>query len=144
MAIAYPNPSFKFGCEDIELGYRLSKHSPFNVIFNKNAISYTIRKISFEDFCTRMFKQGESSYKFLAMHNHNEIYEWVDATALEDHYFKIVKRYPLIIESTRKFDRLVRDKILEKFDVRSDTKLLYKMYALAFKSAKSFGFMSGR
>ena len=37
------NPVFRFGCEDIELGYRLSKHG-LRVIYNKSAVSYMVQK----------------------------------------------------------------------------------------------------
>ncbi|MGQ9646094.1 MAG: glycosyltransferase [Thermodesulfobacteriota bacterium] len=60
-------PQFRFGSEDIELGYRLSKFG-LRVIFNKNAISYMIRPITYDEFCRRCEKQGRSQYWFSQLH----------------------------------------------------------------------------
>jgi len=57
------NPIFRFGCEDIELGYRLSKHG-LKVVYNAHAVSYMIRPITFIEFCQRLVRQGYSQYIF--------------------------------------------------------------------------------
>lgn len=61
------NQQFTFGSEDIELGYRLSKFG-LRVVFNRKAISYMIRPLTFDQFCTRCVKQGRSQYHFGKMH----------------------------------------------------------------------------
>jgi GT2 family glycosyltransferase/glycosyltransferase involved in cell wall biosynthesis len=62
------NQLFRFGSEDIELGYRLSKFG-LKVIYNARAISYMIRPVTYNQFCQRCIKQGKSQYHFSRMHS---------------------------------------------------------------------------
>ncbi len=71
------NSVFRFGCEDIELGYRLSK-AGLKVVFNKNAVSYMARPVSFEEFCNRLIKQGRSQYIFSEMHSDPAVQSWAE------------------------------------------------------------------
>jgi cellulose synthase/poly-beta-1,6-N-acetylglucosamine synthase-like glycosyltransferase len=61
------NQRFRFGSEDIELGYRLSQFG-LKVIFNRNAVQYMNRPISFAEFCRRCEKQGRSQVGFARLH----------------------------------------------------------------------------
>ena len=54
------NPRFQFGCEDIELGYRLSQIG-LRVVYNPRAVSTMVRPLTFDDFCRRIEKQGSSN-----------------------------------------------------------------------------------
>lgn len=58
---------FRFGSEDIELGWRLSKFG-FKVFFNRRAVSYMVRPITYDEFCRRCEKQGRSQYWFHKAH----------------------------------------------------------------------------
>ncbi len=49
--------------EDIELGYRLSKHR-LQVIFHRKAVQYMNRPITFDEFCRRCERQGHAQYLF--------------------------------------------------------------------------------
>jgi len=51
------NPVFRFGCEDIELAWRLSKHN-FQVVYNARAITTMSRKMDFDGFCNRLIARG--------------------------------------------------------------------------------------
>ena len=61
------NPAFRFGCEDIELGWRLDPHG-LRVIYEPAARSTMIRGMTFRDFCHRSFRQGRSQWLFAALH----------------------------------------------------------------------------
>ena len=61
------NQLFRFGSEDIELGYRLSKFG-LKVIYNANAKSFMIRPLTYDQFCQRCIKQGKSQYHFSKIH----------------------------------------------------------------------------
>jgi len=61
------NPIFRFGFEDIELGYRLS-HIGLRVVYEKKAVSTMARIISFQQFHDRCSRQGESAYRFLQLY----------------------------------------------------------------------------
>ena len=61
------NQLFRFGSEDIELGYRLSKFG-LKVIYNANAKSFMMRPMTYDQFCQRCVKQGKSQYHFSKIH----------------------------------------------------------------------------
>ena len=62
------NPAFRFGCEDIELGWRLDPHG-LKVIYEPAARSTMIRGLTFGDFCRRSIRQGRSQWLFAALHD---------------------------------------------------------------------------
>ena len=57
------DPSFRFGAEDIELGYRLSGRG-FKVVYNARALSYMNRCVTYAEFGRRCERQGRSQYHF--------------------------------------------------------------------------------
>src|SRR5438132_6977928 len=62
------NRQFHFGSEDVELGYRLSKFG-FQVVFHRAAISYMTRAPTFEEFCDRCERQGETLFLLSRLHD---------------------------------------------------------------------------
>jgi GT2 family glycosyltransferase len=62
------NPAFRFGCEDIELGWRLDHHG-LRVIYEPAARSTMIRALTFGDFCARSTRQGRSQWLFASLHD---------------------------------------------------------------------------
>ena len=62
------NRQFRFGSEDVELGYRLSKFG-FRVVFHRAAVSYMTRPPTLEEFCARCERQGESLFLFSRLHD---------------------------------------------------------------------------
>jgi GT2 family glycosyltransferase len=62
------NPAFRFGCEDIELGWRLDRVG-LRVIYEPAARSTMIRALTFEDVCHRSIRQGRSQWLFAALHD---------------------------------------------------------------------------
>lgn len=58
---------FRFGCEDIELGYRLTRHG-LKVRFHQRGVQYMNRPITFDEFCRRCEKQGRSQVYFSRLH----------------------------------------------------------------------------
>jgi GT2 family glycosyltransferase len=61
------NPAFRFGCEDIELGWRLDQVG-LRVIYEPAARSTMVRALTFHDFCLRSIRQGRSQWLFAALH----------------------------------------------------------------------------
>ena len=61
------NPDFRFGAEDIELGYRLSSVG-LRVVFNRNAVSHMVRALNVDDFLRRCYQQGRSNWVFSTLH----------------------------------------------------------------------------
>jgi GT2 family glycosyltransferase len=62
------NPAFRFGCEDIELAWRLDPVG-LRVIYEPAARSTMIRGLTFTDFCRRSIRQGRSQWLFAALHD---------------------------------------------------------------------------
>lgn len=138
------NPVFRFGCEDIELGYRLSKQG-LRVIFNKNAISYMIRKIDFDAFCNRLERQGASNHVFSQIHPEPEIQQWTETIDSKQNWAMIDKHYEAIIRSARSLDSMVNLKQAAGFDLDDENRnLLYRAYWAAFKACKVKGIMKKR
>jgi cellulose synthase/poly-beta-1,6-N-acetylglucosamine synthase-like glycosyltransferase len=61
------NQQFRYIIEDIELGYRLSKFG-LKVVFNRHAVSYMTRPITFDEFCRRCERQGKALFLFSRLH----------------------------------------------------------------------------
>jgi glycosyltransferase involved in cell wall biosynthesis len=57
------DPAFRFGSEDIELGYRLARRG-FKVVYNAEARSFMNRAVTFAEFCRRCERQGRSQHHF--------------------------------------------------------------------------------
>jgi hypothetical protein len=66
------NPVFSFGCEDIELAWRLSA-AGLQVVYEPAACAMMIRTFSFQDFCARQERQGRSQRHFAELHPCEEV-----------------------------------------------------------------------
>ena len=133
------NPVFRFGCEDIELAYRLSKNN-LKVVYNAHAVSTMVRDISFDAFCKRLIRQGESQYVFSQLHPDAEVQKWTEMIGAEEEWQRIEKVYEAGIRSARELDRIANLKLvlgLELDDVTTD--LLHRAYRNAFKACKLKG-----
>jgi hypothetical protein len=133
------NPIFRFGAEDIELGYRLSRQG-LQVIYNKNAVTYTIRKISFDSFCHRLQRQGASSYVCSQIHPHREIQQWAGTVDSDKDWAVIGGHFEAIIKSARHLDSMANLKLAAGLELDEDTRhLLHRAYWAAFKACKVKG-----
>lgn len=133
------NPVFRFGCEDIELGYRLSKHG-LKVVYNGKAVSRMVRAITFDDFCSRLIRQGRSQYVFSALHDDPEVQRWTEVTDAAETWNEIGAIYEVKMSSARELDRIAYLKQKYMFVLDDLTRmLLYKAYWWAFKACKIKG-----
>ncbi len=138
------NPVFRFGCEDIELGYRLSLHG-LRVVFNSKAVCMMTRPITFDDFCQRLMKQGRSQYVFSTLHNDPNVHTWTEVIGAEETWNKIRHIYDAKIRSARELDKIVNMKLEYKFDINDVTKrLLHKAYWWAFEACKIKGLLDAK
>jgi len=138
------NPVFRFGCEDIELGYRLSQHG-LKVVYNDQAISVMIRNLDFDDFCNRLARQGRSNYVFSRLHPVPEIQSWTEVTEAESLWEKIEPVYDAIVRSARELDRIANIRIDSGFGVDGLTEaLLHRGYRAAFQACKFKGILEGK
>ncbi len=71
------NPVFAFGCEDIELGWRLAQFG-LRVVYQPAAVCTMIRTLTFRDFCARQQRQGRSQRTFADLHTSPEIRKYCE------------------------------------------------------------------
>jgi cellulose synthase/poly-beta-1,6-N-acetylglucosamine synthase-like glycosyltransferase len=131
------NSKFKFGCEDIELAYRLSKHG-LRVIYNSRAITTMLRPITYDQFCERLIRQGQSNFVFSQLHPESEVRAW---TEVDDLYkwplLELV--YDTMRKSGRDVDAIYRTKQKLGIDTTDDRELLHEAYWTAFRASKIKG-----
>ena len=138
------NQAFRFGCEDIELGYRLSKFG-LKVVYNGKAVSKMVRAVTFDDFCGRLIRQGRSQYVFSTLHDDPEVKMWTEVIEAEELCDDITAVFEAKINSARELDRIASLKQKYRFDLDDVTKMLvYKAYWWAFKSCKIKGIIEAR
>jgi glycosyltransferase involved in cell wall biosynthesis len=138
------NPVFRFGAEDIELGYRLSKLG-LRVIYNKKAISYTVRKIDFDSFCHRLECQGSSNHVCSQIHPEPEIQQLLETAESEQIWAVIGEHYEAILKSARCLDSMANLKLAAGFNLdKEERDLLHQAYWTAFKACKIKGLMKRR
>lgn len=103
------NPVFRFGCEDIELGFRLSRHD-FAVTFNRHAVSMMVRQISLAQICERLAAQGRSNVVFSRLHGDPAVQRWTQVAEAQASWGSVGPAYDAIVRSARHLDTLVRRK----------------------------------
>jgi hypothetical protein len=131
------NSIFKFGCEDMELGYRLSKYG-FCVVYNARAITTTVRPITYDQFCERLIKQGRSNFVFSQLHSESEVRAWAEVDDLRK-WPLLEPVYETFRKSGRDLDSIFRCKQQIGIDTAEDRSLLHEAYWLAFRASKIKG-----
>jgi glycosyltransferase involved in cell wall biosynthesis len=133
------NPAFRFGCEDIELGYRLSS-AGLRVVYNSKARSTMIRDITFDEFCDRLRRQGHSNFIYSELHKTEEVRRWTDVAGWEHRWADIANRFELTLESARRLDELARRRLAHGLGLDGAlVSLLHKSYWRAFDASKLRG-----
>jgi len=137
------NPIFRFGYEDIELGYRLSKKVGLNVVYWERALNTMIRRIDLAAFLQRCQRQGESAWRFLVLHQMDTtIKNYLECNNLLRDLEILGPSYELASASATKLEAAVRNAIALDFSVPSEwTKALELAYYRAFRAAISKGIL---
>ncbi|WP_049818945.1 glycosyltransferase family 2 protein [Geotalea uraniireducens] len=136
------NPLFRFGCEDIELGYRLSKHG-FKVIYNPKAISYMARSVNLSDFLQRLVKQGSSQYLFSSMYIDPEVDKWCEINGFQEEWLQIEPVYKAAVTSALSLEKIADTKLELGLEVDALTeRLFYQSLWSIFRGAKIKGMVN--
>ncbi|MGC2108022.1 MAG: glycosyltransferase family A protein [Candidatus Korobacteraceae bacterium] len=131
------NAIFRFGCEDIELAYRLSKYD-LRVIYNSRAQTSMVRAFSFDQFCDRLIRQGRSNFVFSQLHPDPQVQAWTEVNDLAK-WEVIEPVYGTLRKSGREVDAVVRLKEKLHLPANEDRRLLYECYWTAFRASKIKG-----
>ncbi len=133
------NPVFRFGCEDIELAYRLSK-TGFRVVYDKRVRTSMIRTLDFEGFCRRCYLQGRSNYVFAALHQTEQVQTWAEMSDIEREWADIEPRFGEVMKAGRELDRLANARVARGAPLDELTlTLLHRVYYAAFKANRIKG-----
>jgi hypothetical protein len=133
------DPVFRFGCEDIELGYRLSRKG-LQVVYQPRAKSYMIRTVDYPGFCHRCYLQGGSSWTFNAMHPAEIVRAWTGVEGIAAEWQRIAPRHPEVIKAGRDLDRLANERVAAGIPLDElMTRLLHRAYYAAFKASRIKG-----
>lgn len=133
------NPVFRFGCEDIELGYRLARQG-LRVVYNQRALSVMVRDIDFAGFCRRLERQGNSNYVFSRLHPAPEIVRWTETGDAEEIWRAVAAQYEPIVRAAANLDAIANLKSASGFELDAATRgLLHRGYRAAFKACKVKG-----
>jgi glycosyltransferase involved in cell wall biosynthesis len=100
------HPDFTFGCEDIELGWRLAAHG-LKVIYEPRAHTTMIRALGFRDFCRRSYRQGRSQYRFAELHADPTVRRYCEIDEAMAAWQDRGLRYAPHLRWTEKLERLV-------------------------------------
>lgn len=133
------NPAFKFGCEDIELGYRLAKHG-LKVKYNPRAVNVMIRRIPFDAFCGRLRRQGSSQFVFSRLWRESEAQRWCEMDCFRSEWPSIAPTLQWRMDRARALDDWARTSREVGLPLEPGIKeLLYDAYYQAFKACKFAG-----
>lgn len=98
-------PEFTFGCEDIELGWRLAIRG-LRVLYEPRAQATMIRSLSFDEFCARSYRQGRSQALFARMHADSAVRAYCEIDHALATWPQRRMAYAAHLRWTRRLDRL--------------------------------------
>lgn len=139
------NPVFKFGYEDIELGFRLQLHG-LHVVYWPLAVNTMIRKISLQRFLKRCYRQGESAYRFLSLYpDQSGLAATLSLDDAEEEWKRLQRNYPAVIQAAEHLDAMVRQLPINQLQSPDYYReVLSYAYVRAFRAEVIRGFMAAR
>lgn len=128
------NQQFRFGSEDIELGYRLTKFG-FKVIFDRKAIQYMTRPITYDEFCRRCEKQGISQHMFSQLHAAEEIQQYCQVKYAETEWLNVKQTLESNVNRVHEIEHLLASgpEMESSQILLSELRQLYRSTFNAFK-----------
>lgn len=133
------NPIFKFGCEDIELGYRMSKKG-LVVRYSPKAVSIMIRKIDFKSFCNRLILQGRSQYVFSKLWQEPEAIKWCEIDRYKNEWPGLMNYFESKVKAAEKLNNWCSELINFGLDIEPSLQYqLHTRYYEAFSQCKLAG-----
>lgn len=125
------HPDFKFGCEDIELGFRLLRHG-LRVVYEPRARATMIRSITFDQFCGRSYRQGRSQYRFATLHQNLEVRTYCEIDAALEAWEMRWQDYAGMLRWTKKLEAMTIARQMAQLPIHN---LLQQQLDAAYKDA---------
>jgi len=126
------NQGFRFGSEDIELGYRLTEFG-LKVIYNPKAVQYMNRPLTYDEFCRRCEKQGVSQYMFSQLHPEPEIQSYCQVVNAELRWRDIGPTVEEKVNRVQEIEHLIASQSEEPNVLLEELWELYRWTFNAFK-----------
>ena len=136
------DPTFRFGCEDIELGYRLADYG-LTVVYHPKARSHMIRRLSLDSFLRRSRLQGESQYVFSQKHLVPEVLEYTKVVGAERQWRQLEPIAEALYRSAKALDSFARKVQHEKLHLAPFVEFtLHPAYHRAISTANQEGIVN--
>ncbi|HPU28889.1 MAG TPA: glycosyltransferase [Syntrophorhabdaceae bacterium] len=137
------NQDFTSIIEDIELGYRLSKFG-LKVIFNKDAKSYMIRPITYDQFCARCERTGNALYLFSTLHPDPIVQKYCIRPMAEKKWGQIREQIEQVVDKVHEIESHLFSHDVSETQRRLLLDELYKLYEWSFTAFKIKGIINAR
>ncbi len=121
---------FEFGCEDIELGYRLSRFG-LKVYYEPRAISFMNRGVTLDEFCRRCERQGRAQFVFSELHPDPVVQDYCQIADVAM-WPALARDLPQAMQELRRLDKVS----VAGDEARRD---LWQLYDFTFKAFKVKG-----
>lgn len=125
--------------EDIELGYRLSKHG-LQVVFHRQAQQYMNRAITYDEFCRRCERQGASQFQFSRLHSGPLIQRYCQVADAPERWERIQKTLGMQFYKVREIEAQLDRKPYPANDMEL-REVLHDLYRRTFDGFKTKGFV---
>ena len=126
---------FEFGCEDVELAYRLSHHR-LKVIFNQRAIQYVNRPTTFDEFCSRCHRQGQAQWAFSRLHDNPIVQKYCDVACAEERWASVQHELTAKVRRVHQLEAWLESATTGEEASRDE---LWQMYKWTFNTFKIKG-----
>jgi len=134
------DPRFTFGCEDVELGYRLSQRGSVRVFYDPTAVSTMLRAFTFRGFCDRQTRQGRSQRMFARLHATPEIRKYCDIPEGPQSWRQFGHRYRQYLRWTQKLDDIANTYRERGYEIDENfEKVLHDAYSAVFALSRAKG-----
>lgn len=133
---------FRFGSEDIELGYRLQRQG-FKVVYNSDALSYMNRPLTYEQFCARCERQGRSQHHFgNLLHGDDEhIRRYCGVDGAEERWLEAEPHLNRQMDRVRELEILV-EAVYDGTQTAAWKAELHQLYGETFRAHKLSGLLA--
>ena len=127
------------GCEDVELGFRLSRHG-LQVLYEPRAISTIVRRLGFDELCRRSYETGWARMGFRRLHDDPAVEAWTGVREGLADWPKAAPLYEAMLRSGRELDRLARLRRAGELTLDDETvALLHRGYERALRASRVKG-----